>query len=346
MATEKLADAALIENIEEAGDGLDESEVDAALEGSDHDDPNADSDRDENGRFKKGGDKAKPKDKAKEKAKDKDEEGEEEEEEEEGEEEEEEGEEEEEEDDDKKKVSKGQLQRIMRSRDRERARVAALEVENERLRRSGEQQTVPRKDLAKEINAELDELYLKVEDLRENNDKAGAAKVQRQIDEANRRLGTLQSSDHTTREVSRALEVTRVQSVIDHLNETFVELNPNSDDFDQDTVDAVQDLATGIRTRKQVSAADAMKEAARRYFGVDPWDKKALKAYLEAEAPAAPLKKKTDIKKAIEKKNKQPPAVDRGKSDDGSAKISAEHMDVEDWEKLPASTRDRLLEKD
>lgn len=319
----------------EGGEGADKGE-----EGEDSD---ADKERDEKGRFK---------------AKDKDAKGKD------GEEEEEEddadadadadddadegkpkeGEEEEEDDDDdadpKKQNFPIRINRMREQRDRERARAEAAERRLQELTAAGKKPDAPADPIAP-LNAKLDQLYEEVEQARLDADPKTAAKLQREIDSINREIGKIEARTVASTTTTQAQLNAQYDLMVDTIEATFDELNPESDDFDPGMA---QQLEFQVKAHEAAGMTPpaALRRAVTLLFRVDPWGKKPKAKDKVEDEPKKPDAKKPDVKKALDTVKRQPPDASTKGVNKDSTKVDGSKLTDEEWDALPESQKAKL----
>jgi chromosome segregation ATPase len=254
----------------------------------------------------------------------------------------------EEEDDDGGKDDKNLAIRLAKMRDqRDRERQAREELQRQVEAAKAEkppaqqtQQTVNEKIAA--LNAEVDALYEQVEDARIDGKTREAAALQRQIDQKNREIGRIESYVMTARQTAALQQNTAYDSMLEVLEATYVEMDPESDDYDPDTVTEMEELVQAFEARG-LSAPEALRKATKAIFREDPFarrPKREARAKEEA-APAAKLTpKKPDTKKALDTMKRQPPDTSsKGVNKGDDTKIRISELSEEEFDKLPESKK-------
>lgn len=267
-------------------------------------------------------------------------------EEEEEEEEEEEGEEEDEDAGKKGKSDKFRLRKALQQRDdaraaieAERQRIADLEARLAALEKPAAKDE-PKEDPADKINSQLDELYEKVELARADGDAKSAAQLQRQIDGLNRDLVTLEAKKNTVTLTAAQRETERFNTIIESMEAGDTRLVKGNDDYEPKTVARLNRMIVGLEA-SGMSPTAALIEASETVLGYDP-TKPREPAKKKEEPKPKPEPKKTNVKDAIDKANRQPPeAGDRGVNKD-DVKINVAQLSDEEYDKLPESTKAKL----
>lgn len=294
--------------------------------------------RDEKGKFKSkdSGKEAESEEEESEEEESEEESGEEESEEEESEEEESEEEESEEEESDDAKDDKNlaiRLNKMREQRDRERAAREALERQIAEASGGKSKEEKTEVDPIADLNAELDTLYEKVEEARADGDTKTAAQLQRKIDATNREIVKIEAEQIASKTTSQATEDAKYDALLDVIENEIDLINPKHDDFDPKAVKALE-FHVEAYEKMGLKPSQALSNAAKLLFGYG--SKKAAKQ--ADDNVVVPLKKKVDVKKAIDNKKKQPPDMaDKGVNKGDDTEIDVEKLDDEEMDKLPAS---------
>ena len=213
----------------------------------------------------------------------------------------------------------------------EAAEARARELEAElRAQRKDEGDSVA----AKEFFKKIDSLYEAVEQARLDGNAKEAAKLQRELDTMKEQASTAKQQYMAKQEALQIQEVAAYNAAVDFIEAKVPELDPNSDDFDEDLMEDIQAVTRGYEER-----------------GMRPVDalKKALKVVLQRDVFApedmrkkAVLPKKTDVKKNIDAAKRQPPDSQEGAPPEKSQKLDVSKLTDEEFEKLPEQTKRRL----
>ena len=265
---------------------------------------------------------------------------------------EEEEEEEEEEEADGEKPGKGKgkddknlpirFNKMKEQRDRERERADALAAELEKLRKPAEP-AAPAKDPVAEINAELDGLYEQVEEARADGNTKEAAQLQRKIDGLNRKIASIEAEKVSKKTTAQDAEGRRFDALLTVMEARIPELNPDSEDFSQESVQDLEDLVVGYE-RSGMTASAALVRAVNRLFKVDLTKKAAPTPKKEDEVGGdgkgkKPAPKKGDLKKSADASRKQPPDSSRHGSDQDNQKIDIAKLNDAEFAALPESVK-------
>ena len=227
--------------------------------------------------------------------------------------------------------------KLKRQRDAERdrandleRRLAALETKEEKAKPSE----------AQVLTAKLEGMYEAVEEARADGDRKEAARLQREIDETNRKIATLEATSSSSVNTARNIDGAKYDAMVATLEEKYPELDPASDEFDRQLV---KDFEFNIIAfeRAGMRLPDALRRATLMMFREDPWERRDRKAKVEDKEPekkVVDIKKKPDAKKAADVDKKQPPDMGgRGVTKD-DAKIDFSKLTDEEFDALPEST--------
>lgn len=207
-------------------------------------------------------------------------------------------------------------------------RLAALEA-----RLNGDQAEEPADPLA-ELNTKLDSLYEQVEEARLDGDAKTAAKLQREIDATNRDIVKMEARGIAAEQTTQAAENARFDALLDVLEGEIDVLNPRADDFDPQAVKALEWHVAAFE-KGGMPASKALRHAASVLFGFGS-------APAQKEEKVVPLKRKTDVKKAVEHGKRQPPDVSTRGVDKDETKIRVADLSDEEFEKLPETKKAAL----
>jgi hypothetical protein len=266
--------------------------------------------------------------------------------------EEEEEEEEEETDADKAKDDKNlaiRLRKALDQRDNTRtendalkARLAAVEARLEAVAKKSEPPAV---DPAKELSTKIDDLYEKVEEARADGDSKLAAKLQRELDTANREMIRLETRKDTQQLTAEQRENIVYDTMLDAIEAADPRVVKDSDEFDQKLVTRLNRTVKGYEATG-MSPTAALREACDVVLGFDPTQPKKPEAKKEEEVekkPAAKAEaKKVDVKKNVETSKKQPPDMSTRGVNKDDVTIDVAALSDEDFEKLPEATKAKL----
>lgn len=200
------------------------------------------------------------------------------------------------------------------------------------------------RDEMKEILDARDKLYEEVETLRADGDTKGAAKLQRQIDDANHKISDIKASMVARQEAFMQNENSSYNRMLDQLETAMPVMNPNAPEFDRATVEEME-FQVQAYTKMGLPPTQALRRAAVLIFRDDPFaPRTATKAEPAAAAAATtPAAKKTNVAKNVDAANRSAPEVSH-KSDIGDGKGTKSIYDMSDEEMaaLPASVLARM----
>ena len=224
------------------------------------------------------------------------------------------------------------------------AAVARAEAAEAALRALTPSQAKAAPDPIADINAQLDELYTKVEEARADGDSKLAASLQRQIDTKNRDITRFEAENIAARTTTAASANDRFNTMLDVLESAIPQVDPRHEDYD---ADAVKELDFQVRAYEKMglAAPDALRRASNLLFRVDVFaPKKAVELAKEAAvvAPAVPAVKKTDVAKAVATQNKQPPDASNVGANKDDTTINPETISDEDFDALPESKKRQM----
>lgn len=200
------------------------------------------------------------------------------------------------------------------------------------------------RDEIKEILDARDKLYEEVETLRADGDTKGAAKLQRQIDDATQRVSDIKAGMVARQAAFAANENTSYDRMLDQIESAFTVMNPNSPDFDRTVVEEME-FQVQAYEKMGVPPTQALRRAVALIFREDPFTPRPATKEAPAGKPAAsvPAPKKTNIAKNVDAANRTPPEVDH-KTDlgDGQGSKSIYDMSDEELAALPPSVIARM----
>lgn len=231
------------------------------------------------------------------------------------------------------------LDKALRQRDEARQKAAELEARVAKLEASVTPADKGEDPLVK-LNAELDELYEKVEEARADGETKTAAQLQRRIDKINKQLVTAEAEKLARNESLTTAINARFDALLDVAEGLIPEISPGSEDYDDA---AVNELAGLVRAYELsgMTADKALLKAVKVLHRVDLTATEKSKDIGKAAKAAKPAKK-VDVAKALDTQRRQPPdASARGVNKDDSA-IRIEALSDEDFDKLPESKKAQL----
>lgn len=190
------------------------------------------------------------------------------------------------------------------------------------------------------INTKLDGLYELVEDARADGNTKEAAKLQREIDAANREIVRIEAEQIATKTTAVASEDAKYDALLDTLETEVDLLNPQHEDFDPKAVKALE-WHTNAYEKAGMSASKALRYSAQMLFGYGQAPAKKDDAPPKDDK-VVQLVRKSDPKKAVDVGKKQPPdAANRGVDKDDT-QIRVSQLSEEEFNALPAAKKAAL----
>lgn len=243
-------------------------------------------------------------------------------------------------DDDAEAAGKGKMVPLSRFQEVVNQRNDLANKLNEAQQQHSTAQTQARDEI-KEILDSRDKMYEEVEALRADGDTKGAAKMQRQIDDANQRVADIKASMVARQAAFVANENTAYDRMLEQLESAYPVMDPNSPEFDRTTVEEME-FQVQAYEKMGVPPTQALRRAAVLLFREDPFASRAAKAPA-ASKPAAVAPKKTNVAKNVDAANRTPAEVAH-KTDIGDGKGGKSIYDMSDEElaALPASVIARM----
>jgi len=194
----------------------------------------------------------------------------------------------------------------------------------------------PKEEQKEEADPYAD-LDLKLEQARADGDTAAAAGYNKQIRQMERAERDAEHEQRSQRTSESTRESIRLDSTIEALNTQYPNLDPDSDTYDQDSVDEVLRLQRAF-VSSGTAPSTALQDAVRY----------VMPKGVAAAEPAEPAqKRKTDVKKNVDTANKQPPGLDKvGFDSDNSGKKDVlpdvNDLTEEEFDALPESTKRKM----
>ncbi len=211
------------------------------------------------------------------------------------------------------------------------ARAEQLEAELARARAAAPQPTE-----IDRLSARVNSLYEQVENARAEGDSKTAAALSREIDNINRQLTRFETDFIAQQRAVAAQNLAAYNAVVDQLELVAPQLDPNSDEFDEDAAVELDAMVRGFEQRLQLSPADALKRAARRMFGDGVFTRTTTVA-----SPTPPARA-TNVPKNVDAANRQPPTRSVPEPPERHVDIDIEKLTDAEYAKLPESTKKRL----
>lgn len=225
-----------------------------------------------------------------------------------------------------------------------RAREAELRAQIEALTRTSSTDAAT-KSVA-EIETDIEALEAKHKQALDDGKSEVATSLLREIRIRERQIADLRSEGLSERARALAVEQVRVDLLIARLEDQFPQINPDSDEYDQDAVDEVLFLRQSFEA-KGLPSSEALSRAMKYVFAsapAKPADAPEKKG-LAATGPAS-NRKPAAVAKAVDAAKRTPAAVDVvGLDSDkkgGGLEGNVAEMTEEEFEALPESTKARL----
>lgn len=218
-------------------------------------------------------------------------------------------------DDERKAKARGKGVKIPKARlDQEIRKRRELEKEVAELKKQGDAQKSREREaeVVTALESEIETLEEQFAAHMEAGETDKAAGVQKQLRGAERKLTDLnhQAMSDRSREVIK--EELRVEAMIEAVTEKYPVLNPDAEEYDQETVDFVEAMRArymGQGMRASVALRDAIDVVMKRAEAAKP--QKGL-----APAPDAAVRKGKAVERALEAKGRQPSKQIAGKDSD------------------------------
>lgn len=219
---------------------------------------------------------------------------------------------------------------------KERARREQLETQLSQSQ-AGRQMADTNDRMAK-AESELVELEQKYNDLLAEGDTKGAASTMTQMRHKNAELAGLAGSAREAELLALAVEKVRIEEAVERIEEAYPELDPNSDDFDQESFDEVADL-TAVKKQRGMSPTKALQAAVKQVMGVRGGEQERAttvaprvneKAVADAKAAkdAGAERRSEAVKRNIATASRVPPATHRAGAgnDDKGGQLTVKRM--------------------
>ena len=229
---------------------------------------------------------------------------------------------------------------------KERARREELEAQLSQSR-AGQQMAQANEDLSR-VEDELVAMEAKYNDLLAEGDTQTAAQLMTQIRRKNAELNSITAAQRDAEVMARAVEKVRFDEALDRIEEAYPELDPNSDEYDEDTYQDVYDLMMAGRQRG-LSATKALQRAVARVMGAETTaQKRATTATPRVdENDVASRRRGEAVRRNLDAARRTPPATHRisANNDAAGGALTAKavmNMSEDDFEKLSDKDLARL----
>ena len=229
---------------------------------------------------------------------------------------------------------------------KERARREQLEAE---LAQSRAGQTVAKvNDTLEKIENALVTMEKKYNDLLAEGDISAASQLMTQIRRKNAELNAVTAEQRDAEVMARAVEKVRYDEALDRIEEAYPELDPDSEDYDEEKYQDVLDLLQAGRQRG-LSPTKALQRAVRRVMGADTGaQERATTATPRVdEADVAAQRRGEAVKRNLDAAKRTPPPTHRvgAGNDAAGGALTAKtvmQMSEEDFAKLSEKDLSRL----
>ena len=193
---------------------------------------------------------------------------------------------------------------------KERARREELEAQLSQSR-AGQQMAQANEDLSR-VEDELVAMEAKYNDLLAEGDTQAAAQLMTQIRRKNAELNSITAAQRDAEVMARAVEKVRFDEALDRIEEAYPELDPDSDEYDEDTYQDVYDLMMAGRQRG-LSATKALQRAVARVMGAETTaQKRATTATPRVdENDVASRRRGEAVRRNLDAARRTPPATHR-----------------------------------
>ena len=229
---------------------------------------------------------------------------------------------------------------------KERARREELEAQLSQSR-AGQQMAQANEDLSR-VEDELVAMEAKYNDLLAEGDTQTAAQLMTQIRRKNAELNSITAAQRDAEVMARAVEKVRFDEALDRIEEAYPGLDPDSDEYDEDTYQDVYDLMMAGRQRG-LSATKALQRAVARVMGAETTaQKRATTATPRVdENDVASRRRGEAVRRNLDAARRTPPATHRisANNDAAGGALTAKavmNMSEDDFEKLSDKDLARL----
>ena len=233
---------------------------------------------------------------------------------------------------------------------KERARREELEAQLAQSRAGREMAKV--NDSLDQIEGELVGMEAKYNDMLAEGDTKGAAQMMTNIRRKNAELNSLTSAQRDAEVMAQAVEKVRYDEALDRIEEAYPQLDPTSDEFDEDLLQDVSDMMQA-GSRRGLSATKALQRAVSRIMGAETSGQKrattATPRVNESDVASdmAAERRGEAVKRNLDASKRTPPATHRAASgnDVAGGALTAKavmQMSEADFEKLDEKDLARL----
>ncbi len=189
----------------------------------------------------------------------------------------------------------------------------------------------------KKLESDIDDLEEQLDKALADNDPAEKKRLRAEIRAKTTELADAKAEARSRYSIAVAVEQVRYDNAVAALEAAHPELNPDSDDYDEDVTDSIKELKTAYEATG-IASSVALTKAAKLVFASLPKKEADKPKEEDKETPEAAAKRKEEaIKTAMAAKGKQPPnSRDVGRSSDkaGRGKLDLSKMSDADFDKL------------
>jgi hypothetical protein len=202
------------------------------------------------------------------------------------------------------------------------------------------------------IKEGLDALYEQVEKHRADGESPQAAKVQRKIDEQNRRITELETLPKQQAATAQTIAAERFNTLLDVTYGAIPELDPEHDDYNEDGAKEME-FQIQAYERMGMPSDKALRRAAILLYKIDPLQpaKKGGKAEEEAEEEEEeetddkkpkPKKKTTNVERNLDASKRAVKKPDRTSGTETDGTIDINKLTDDEFDAIPDSKLDEL----
>ena len=229
---------------------------------------------------------------------------------------------------------------------KERARREELEAQLSQSRAG--QEVARANDTLEKIENDLVAMEGQYNDLLAEGDTKGAAQLMTQIRRKNAELSAVTAQQRDAEVMARAVEKMRYDEALDRVEEAYPELDPESDEYDEDLYQDVVDLMQSGQ-RRGLSATKSLQRAVQRVMGADTGAQKRATTVTprvdeqDVADQTAAKRRSEAVKRNLDAAQRTPPATHRvgaGNDAAGGALTAKAVMDMDEDEFAKLSDKD------
>lgn len=226
------------------------------------------------------------------------------------------------------------------------------QVESELAQSRAGQQVAKVNDTLEQVENELVGMEEKYNDLLAEGDIKGASQLMTQIRRKNAELNAVTSEQRDAEVMARAVEKVRYDEALDRIEEAYPELDPQSEEYNEDLYQDVVDLMQAGQ-RRGLSATKALQRAVQRAVGADTGAQKRATSVAprvdegDVASDLAAKRRKEAVGRNIDAAKRTPPATHRvsASSDAAGGALTAKavmQMSEDEFAKLSEKDLARL----